>query len=337
MARPKFMAKYGKIVIACLIVLMAGGAFIFWKIPRGGDGRELILYGNVDIRQVELAFRVGGRLAETLVEEGESVEPNQPLARLEGDILRQQRDEAAAALAQQEANLKRLEKGYRAQEIAQARAAVAAAQAGAENARLNLDRIAQLRKSNASSQKELDNASAAQREAAASLRSANENLQMLLSGYREEEIAAQKAVVDSARAALEKAEIGVRDGTLYAPQKGIILTRAREAGAIVSAGQTVYTLTLVNPVWLRAYISEPDLGKVKPGMPVRVAVDAWPGRFFEGSVGFISPVAEFTPKTVETKEVRTSLVYRARILAQDPENVMRQGMPVTIFIDTASQ
>ena len=106
------------------------------------------------------------------------------------------------------------------------------------------------------------------------------------------------------------------------PQKGVVLTRAREAGAIVQAGQSVYTLTLTDPLWLRAYVDEPDLGRIKPGMPVRVLVDAAPGKSFSGSVGFISPTAEFTPKTVETHEVRTALVYRLRVQVDDPENVM---------------
>ena len=147
---------------------------------------------------------------------------------------------------------------------------------------------------------------------------------------------AQLAAVAAAEAELRRAEIDLADGVLHAPQKGTILTRAREAGAIVQPGQTVYTLTLTEPVWLRAYVDEPNLGKIRPGMPVRVAVDAAPGKTFPGTVGFISPTAEFTPKTVETREVRTALVYRLRVQAQDPENVMRQGMPVTIFVDTAA-
>ena len=220
--------------------------------------------------------------------------------------------------------------------MAQARAQVAAARAVAENAAINLHRVTTMRASNAISQKELDNARAADREAAARLRSSEDQLDMLLSGYREEEVLAQRAAVAAADAELRRADIELADGVLHAPQKGIILTRAREAGAIVQPGQTVYTLTLTDPVWLRAYVDEPNLGRIKPGMAVRVAVDAAPGKTFPGTVGFISPTAEFTPKTVETREVRTALVYRLRVQAQDPENVMRQGMPVTIFVDASA-
>lgn len=332
------ISKRGRIAIGvlafALLAAIATGGWHYWQGHRAND---LVLHGNVDIRQVDLAFRVGGRIAEVLVDEGDKVEKGQPLARLDKDLLAQQVDAMAAALEQQEANLARLEKGYRTQEIAQARASLASATASAENARLNLERVSVLRGRNAVSQKELDNARAAEREAGAARRSAQEQLDMLLSGYREEEVLAQKAAVDAARAQLKKAEIQLEDAVLLAPQSGIIQTRAREAGAIVGEGQTIYTMTLVDPVWLRVYVSEPYLGLVKPGMPVSVSVDSAPGKTFPGKVGFISPTAEFTPKTVETKEVRSNLVYRVRVQADDPENLMRQGMPVTVSITSGNQ
>jgi len=320
---------------AGVVVALVLAAVLAWRWWAGHNGDRLVLYGNVDIRQVDLSFRVSGRIAEVLVDEGDSVVPGQPLARLDDDLLTQQRDQAAAELEGQKAALARLERGYRVEEIAQARAAVSGAAALAENAVINLRRVAAMRASNAISQKELDNARAQSREAAAKLRSNQDQLNMLLSGYREEDVMAQKAAVDAAAAALNHARIQLRDAVLRAPQKGIVLTRAREAGAIVQAGQTVYTLTLTDPLWLRAYVDEPDLGRVKPGMPVKIFVDAAPGKSFSGTVGFISPTAEFTPKTVETREVRTALVYRLRVQAQDPENVMRQGMPVTIILQDA--
>lgn len=327
-------SRAGKIAIgAGAILLLLAALAAWWFLFRAPARHGLTLYGNVDIRQVDLGFRVGGRIAEVLVDEGDEVKAGQPLARLDSDLLAQQLDQAAAQVSGQEADLARLERGYRAQEIAQARASVAAAKAVADNAEINLKRVEAMRAENAISQRELDNAIAQSREATAKLRSAQDNYNMLASGYREEEIKAQAASLASARAQMRLAKIKLNDAELTAPQKGIVLTRAREAGAIVQEGQTVYTLTLNDPVWLRAYVSEPELGLIRPGMPVRVSVDAVPNRTFPGTVGFISPVAEFTPKTVETREVRTHLVYRLRIQAQDPENVMRQGMPVTIYID----
>ena len=311
-----------KILAAVLLVgvAVALGWYFLWDRTQG----SLVLYGNVEIRQVDVSFRVDGRIAQVLVDEGDSVRAGQELARLDDDLLRQQRDQTAAQLAGQKAQLLRLERGYR--------TAVARARAVADNATINLNRVSAMRARNAISQKELDNARSSDRSARAELRSAQEQLDMLLSGYREEEVLAQRAAVDAAAAALELAEIRLRDALLTAPQDGIVLTRAREAGAIVQAGQTVYTLSLVDPVWLRVYVDEPQLGRIKPGMAVRVRVDAVPDKEFSGRVGFISPAAEFTPKSVETMEVRTSLVYRLRVQVDDPDNVMRQGMPVTVTL-----
>ena len=328
MAVPRKVLGLGTAVAVLLAV------FLLWQWLRH-DGDQLVLYGNVDIRQVDLSFRVNGRIASVLVDEGDAVAPGQALARIDDDLLTQQRDQAAAELEKQRASLVRLERGYRVEEIAQARAAVSGAAALAENAQINLNRVAAMRATNAISQKDMDNARAQYREASAKLHSSQDQLDMLLAGYREEEVLAQKAAVAAAEASFNHAEIQLHDAILVAPQKGIVLTRAREAGAIVQAGQTVYTLTLTDPLWLRAYVDEPNLGRVKPGMPVKIQVDAAPGKSFSGTVGFISPTAEFTPKTVETREVRTALVYRLRVQAEDPDNVMRQGMPVTIILQDA--
>ena len=146
------------------------------------------------------------------------------------------------------------------------------------------------------------------------------------------DIARQRAALKQAEAALKLARIQLDDAALVAPQAGVVLTRAREAGAIVQAGQAVYTLSLVDPVWVRAYVGQNDLGRIKPGMAVMLEVDAAPGKRYPGTVGFVSPTAEFTPKSVETRDVRSALVYRLRVQAMDPDNVMRQGMPITVHV-----
>src|SRR5205807_2386773 len=140
---------------------------------------------------------------------------------------------------------------------------------------------------------------------------------------------------DRAEARLEKAQTALTDTTLLAPSAGIISVRAREAGAIVQAGQTVYTLTLNDPVWIRAYVPQPRLGRIKPGMAVNLSIDSMPGKHYQGTVGFISPDAEFTPKSVQTDQVRDDLVYRIRVIASDPDDVFRQGMPVTVRVPAA--
>lgn len=329
---PPSILRYCAAALGAVIILV-----VFFRVRGTGDEAAAVLHGNVEIRQVDTGFRVGGRIAAVLAEEGERVQAGQVLARLDTDLLEAETDRIRAQLAQQEATLQRLERGYRSEEIAGARADAAAAAALAENARINLHRVEAMRSSNAISQKELDNARGTYRNAAAKHKAAREQLALVSAGYREEEILAQRAVVAATRASLQQAIIHLNDAELKAPQDGIVLTRAREAGAIVDTGQTVYTLSLVNPVWLRVYVDEPRLGRIRPGMRVEAETDAAPGRRFAGHVGYIAPAAEFTPKNVETYEVRTSLVYRIRVQVEDPDNIMRQGMPVRVFLPDAEQ
>lgn len=329
---PPSTLRYCAAALGAVIILV-----VFFRARSSGDDAAAILHGNVEIRQVDTGFRVGGRIAAVLAEEGERVQAGQVLARLDTDLLEAEADRIRAQLAQQEATLQRLERGYRSEEIAGARADAAAAAALAENARINLHRVEAMRSSNAISQKEVDNARGTYRNAAAKHKAAREQLALVSAGYREEEILAQRAVVAATRAGLQQALIHLNDAELKAPQDGIVLTRAREAGAIVDTGQTVYTLSLVNPVWLRVYVDEPRLGRIRPGMRVEAETDAAPGRRFAGHVGYIAPAAEFTPKNVETYEVRTSLVYRIRVQVEDPDNIMRQGMPVRVFLPDAEQ
>jgi HlyD family secretion protein len=222
------------------------------------------------------------------------------------------------------------------EEIAQARANVAQRAADLENARVTLRRQEQLVAAGLATHQQIDDAQARVDMTTAALASAHGQLTLELRGSRIEDIETQQALRDAAQARLQKAQTALSDATLLAPSTGIISVRAREPGAIVQVGQTVYTLTLNDPVWIRAYVSQLRLGRIKPGMQVKVAIDSMPGRRYEGTVGFISPDAEFTPKTVQTEQVREDLVYRIRVIANDPDNVFRQGMPVTVLIPAAA-
>ncbi|HEY0766977.1 MAG TPA: efflux RND transporter periplasmic adaptor subunit, partial [Steroidobacteraceae bacterium] len=203
------------------------------------------------------------------------------------------------------------------------------------NARVTLQRQQALVAAGLVTHQQIDDAQARVRMSEAQLAAARDQLSMELRGSRIEDIDTQKAMVASARARLAKAQTALSDATLLAPSAGIISVRARETGAIVQAGQTVYTLTLNDPVWIRAYVPQPRLGRIKPGMALKVRIDSMPGKQYDGIVGFISPDAEFTPKSVQTDQVRDDLVYRIRVIASDPDNVFRQGMPVTVLVPAA--
>lgn len=315
------------VILACL----AGGGWWLYDAKRPPSDL-LTLYGNVDIRQVDVGFRVGGRITELFKEEGDTVRKGERLARLDAKPYEEAFDRAVAQLSMQEIELGKMTAGYRTEDIEQARASLSGAQAVYANAASSLRRVELLRRQNAVSQQSLDEARASYGDALSRRNAAREQLQLMESGYRSEDIERQRAAVDAARADLASATTSLQDTELFAPQDGVVLTRVHEVGAVVQGGQTIFAVTLNNPVWIRAYVTQPHLGNIRPGQEVLLSIDATPGKTYRGHIGFISPTAEFTPKTVETTEVRNDLVFRFRIVAEDPDNVMRQGMPVTVTL-----
>jgi HlyD family secretion protein len=332
--RTSWTVRLGALAV---IVVLAALATYLWRQRGANDPNGVFsLSGNVDVHQVELAFRVSGRISAVKVQEGDKVSAGQAVAELDPVPFQTDVDSAKADVAQAQAQRDKTRRGFRVEEVAQARANVAQRAADLENARVTLERQEQLVAAGLVTHQQIDDAQARVHMTDAALAAARGQLTLELHGSRIEDIEAQEAMLASAQARLEKAQTALSDATLLAPSNGIISVRARELGAIVQAGQTVYTLTLNDPVWIRAYVSQPRLGRIKPGMSVKVTIDSMPGRQYDGTVGFISPEAEFTPKTVQTEQVRDDLVYRIRVIASDPDNVFRQGMPVTVLIAAAA-
>ena len=317
-------------VLSALLVFVAGGV-IFWRLEKAPQVKDsLTLFGNVEIRKVDLGFRVAGRIATIDFQEGDRVAAGLVIARLEETPYQ---DELDLALAQQEqaaANLAKLEAGNRPQEIAQAEALVRERQATLENFQTEYQRLENLVESGAVSRQSFDNIKASLNEAKARLATAMEGQKLARAGFRSEDIAAARADLRAAQARSASARTRLEDTLCKAPDNGIILTRVQEPGAIVGAGQTVLTLSLDSPLWIRAYVEEPYLGLIRPGMTAKIFTDSRPQQPFLGQVGYISPEAEFTPKTVQTEKLRTQLVYQVRIIVADPDHGLRQGMPVTV-------
>ena len=224
--------------------------------------------------------------------------------------------------------------GNRPQEIAQAGAALAQQQANLAKALADYERRKPLLETGAISKALFDQTEAAYRTAQAQVDAQEQGLSLQRAGSRAEDIAAAMAQLASARAQRASAETDLADAVLTAPSDGTLLARVREPGAIVQAGETVFTLTIDNPVRVRAYVSESDLHRVAPGMSVNVSVDGNP-MTYHGTVGYISPTAEFTPKTVETASLRSDLVYRLRINIDAADGTLRQGEPVTVTVPAA--
>ena len=327
-----------KLIPILLLVLVAGAGYLFWQSqqPEVDDSR-LRLYGNIDIREVKLAFNGSERIAEILVQEGDHVVRGQLLARLQTKLLNAQLQEAQAALDAQQQVVKKLESGSRPEEIKKAEAELAAARARAKAARDSYRRLATLLKKQLASPDTVEQARSQSDAAAAQVNAVRQALALLKAGPRSEDIAAAKAQLAARNAAVALIQQRLEDANLYAPANGVIRNRILEPGDMTFPQTPVLTLALLDPVWARSYLPETALGKVAPGMAAKIYSDSYPGKAYDGWVGYISPTAEFTPKTVQTEELRTRLVYSMRIYACNPAEELRLGMPVTVVIDTTSR
>jgi HlyD family secretion protein len=330
---PRLPTGKARWIVGVVAAIAIVGLLLWWLRRGGKDDRVLRLYGNVDIREVELAFRQPGRVAAMAFEEGDLVRAGEVMARLDAQPYRERVDAAVAERGAAQAELDKLRRGNRPQEIAQARQSVRQAEAASREAERDFNRQSSLRESGIASQRTVDVARAARDQTAANLAASRAALSLATAGFRSEDIAAGEARMAAAEAALAQARTALADTELVAPSHATVIARVREPGSMVASTAPVYSLSLRDPVYVRAYVSEPDLGRIAPGAKVWVHIDS-SAKVYHGQVGFISPRAEFTPKTVETTDLRTDLVYRLRVVVTDADLALRQGMPVTVDVET---
>lgn len=263
------------LIVLFMLVSIAG--YFFYRYEKNEEKKHLILYGNVDVRQVDLSFRISGQLQSLYYQEGDFV----PAGKLVAVLDKKPYDD----------------------EVRQAEANLQSIKTSLINAEKNLKRRQELIGSGSVSQEDLDDAIS--------------NQQVL------------SANLQQAEASLNISKTNLSFTEVYAPTDGIVLTRIREPGSVVNPANPICTLTIINPLWIRAYVNEKHLGLIYPGMEADITTDSAPDKIYKGHIGFISPQAEFTPKTVETSQLRTDLVYRLRIYVDNPDKYLRQGMPVT--------
>jgi HlyD family secretion protein len=268
----KIAASISIVILAITIIYL-----FFFFIHRNERKEHLTLFGNVDIRQVDLGFRVYGKVQSLYFDEGDVVKTGQLLAQLDNIPYLEQKELAEAKVRELESSLKKVQAKFQKRDLTDP---------------------------DAISKEDYDDAF-----------------------YSLEEV---KANLDQAKAALAESLTNLEDTKLLCPTNGVILTRIREPGSVLIQGEPVFTVSEDSPVWVRAYVSEPDLGKIYFGMPAKITTDTKGLISFKGHIGFISPVAEFTPKTVESLDLRTDLVYRIRVFVDDPQKELKQGMPVTV-------
>ncbi len=323
-----------KSVVLIALILLAAALAAWWWMARDHRTQQdhIVLYGNVDIRQVQLAFKTSERVAHMYVREGQRVQRGDLMADLESARAEQTLKRAEAQMAAKQQQLAELEAGSRVEEIERLEAEMQASQAEARNAQLNANRLTDLVKRKLASQEQVDNAQAALDATRGRARAAAAALKLAQAGPRPEQIAQARANLLAAQADVELARQTVADSRLLAPVDGIIRDRIAEPGDMAAPGKPVYTIALADPVWVRTYVPETDLGRMHPGDAVQVQTDSFPDKRYAAWIGYISPTAEFTPKAVETTELRSDLVYQMRVYVCNPGDELRLGMPATVMV-----
>ena len=323
-----------KKLLAAPVILVAIIAGVWWLLHTNGEApTRLELHGNVDIRQVELAFNASGRIAEVLVQEGDRVKKDQPLARLDTTRLQLSLTQTEALAAAQRSQVAKLKAGSRPEEVKQAEAQRETARAAADDARTIFERQQALAARHFVSQQLADSARHALDAANEKLKAADEAYRLVVLGPRKEDIAGAEATLAAQDASVAGLKHDIAEGELRAPDAGVIQNRILEPGDMASPQKSVFTLALTDPVWVRVYLPETALGRVPVGARATITTDSHPDKPYDGWIGYVSPTAEFTPKTVETVELRSSLMYQARVFACNGGAEMRQGMPATVSID----
>ncbi len=324
-----------KIILQLVLIASLVSAGYWWWLQKKkpvDESPNLVIYGNIDIREVNLTFHGTEHIVTMTAWEGDHVKEGQLLASLDKTGFIADVDRVEAQVAAQQQLVSKLLAGSRPQEIKEAQARVNEAQILLHEAQRTRDRIKSLKDKKVVSQQQLDDADVAVASSRASLKVTKETLGLVVEGPRVEDIASAQATLKSLQAQLALAQKQLNDADLYAPAEGIVRDRILEPGDMASSQQPVYTLALNDPLWVRAYLPESSLGKVALGMTAQVSTDSYPGKTYQGWIGFISPTAEFTPKNIETPELRTRLVYQSRIFVCNPDNELRLGMPATVTI-----
>jgi HlyD family secretion protein len=288
--------------------------------------------GHIEATEIRLAAKVGGRLLEAPLEEGEPVAAGELVARIETVDFEHRLAQARANAEAADAQLRLLLAGTRAEDLRRAEDQLAQAQAELDAARRDLDRLAGLAERGTATEKARDDAATRREVAERSVAAARAQLDKLMAGPRRQEIETARAQRASAEAMVAAVEQQIFDATVVAPSNGIITARVAEPGEVLAPGSTIAVLTDVARPWLTVWIDEPSLSRVTLGQKASVRVDG-SDRSFEGAVSFISPVAEFTPKNVQTPEQRAKLVFRVKVRLDNPEGIFKPGMPADAYFD----
>ncbi len=324
-------------IIILLAAAIAAGVYFYPRLTKKpAPANQLTLSGNIEAHESLISFKVQGRIVDLPVEEGQQVEQGALLARLEDADFKQRVkiDEAAVDVSQ--SNLALALAGTREQEVKASHQAVVDAQADLAQKKADNDRAVELFGKDEISAQDRDLAATALKRSAANFAAAQQRYNEAVEGTRKEDIAIARANLAEANASLGLSRINATYTTLRAPSAGVLTVRQAELGEVVAPGSPVVTLADLDHIWLRAYIAETDLGKIHWGQEATITTDTYPGKQYHGRISFISPEAEFTPKSVQTYAERVTLVYRIKIDIDNPNHELKPGMPADAHLQLAS-
>jgi len=322
------------IVVAAVI---AGGLYLYPRFTKDSKPQnELVLSGNIEAHESLVSFKVQGRIVELPVEEGQSVEKDTLLARLDDADYKQRVRIDEASVNVRRSNLALTLAGTREEEIKAAQQTMLDGQADMQQKKLDYDRAQRLFKEDAISAQDRDLADTALKRSQASFQTAQQKYNQALEGSRKEDIAIAQANLKEASANLGMSHVTLDYTVLRSPIPGVITVRQAELGEVVVPGTPVVTLADLDHIWLRAYIAETDLGRIRWGQGAVITTDTYPGKKYHGRISFIASEAEFTPKSVQTYKERVMLVYRIKIDIDNPNHELKPGMPADAHITLAT-
>jgi HlyD family secretion protein len=323
-------------ILILLAAAIAAGAYLYPRLTRKTEPRnQLTLSGNIEAHESLVSFKVQGRVVDLPVEEGQRVEPGALLARLDDADYRQKVRIGEATVHVRESNLALMLAGTREQEVSALEQTMINAQADLEEKKLEYDRAQRLFSKDELSTQDRDLANTALKRAEATFRAAQQRYNEAVEGSRKEDIAIARANLGQADADLDLSRVNLDYTTLHAPSAGVITVREAELGEVVIPGTPVVSLADLDHIWLRAYIAETDLGRIRWGQEATITTDTYPGKQYRGHISFISSSAEFTPKSVQTYKERVTLVYRIKIDIENPNFELKPGMPADARINVA--
>jgi HlyD family secretion protein len=324
------------LLISILLMTCAIGVTAWWFYSRNSEvspGRVFVS-GNIEATEVDLSFRLSGQITTLPVKEGDRVTKDQIIASLDTDTLEALRRGAQADIDTNRAVLDQLEEGTRKEQIEALRALYKAAESRMKNATDEFNRYAPLYREGAISKSTYDSRETALRVATEEYNNALERLSEAEKGPREQEIRAARERLERAKWELARIKLDIDHSVLTTPVTGVVLVKSNEPGEVVLPGATVATVAEIDEVWLKGYVGESDLGRIKLGQSAEITTDTFPGKIYAGIVTFISARAEFTPKNVQTKEERVKQVYRVKITIPNLDQELKIGMPAEGHIVT---